>query len=166
MSALSPLTGGILLGLSAAAVLVFLGKVAGISRIAGGLLGAPAGDRLRRACFLAGPLAGGALLRALDRTTVQFGLQRSIPTLAVAGLLVGYGTQLGNGCTSGHGVCGMARGSHQLCRGDRDVHGRGDVHGAGVAPAARHLVSPVVAFLAELVFALGLGLYQRRRTNP
>ena len=113
MSALSPLAGGILIGLSAAAVLLFLGKVAGISGIAGGLLGAPAGDRLWRACFLAGLLAGGALLRALDPTTVQFGLQRSIPTLAVAGLLVGYGTQLGSGCTSGHGVCGVARGSHR-----------------------------------------------------
>jgi hypothetical protein len=113
MSVTEPLAGGMLIGLSAAAVLLFLGKVAGISGIAGGLLGAAPGDRLWRAAFLAGLLGGGALLRAIDPATVRFGLERSLVTIAAAGLLVGYGTRLGNGCTSGHGVCGVARGSRR-----------------------------------------------------
>jgi len=113
MSVTEPLAGGMLIGLSAAAVLLFLGKVAGISGIAGGLLGAAPGDRFWRAAFLAGLLGGGALLRAIDPATVRFGLERSLVTIAAAGLLVGYGTRLGNGCTSGHGVCGVARGSRR-----------------------------------------------------
>jgi len=113
MSALQSLVGGILIGLSAAAVLVFLGKVAGISGIAGGLLAAPPSDRLWRTCFLAGLVTGGALLRALAPGTVAFGLERSLTTIGLAGLLVGYGTRLGNGCTSGHGVCGVAGGSRR-----------------------------------------------------
>jgi len=113
MNALQPFAGGVLIGISAGAVLFFLGKVAGISGIAGGFLAARPGDRLWRGCFIAGLLAGGALLHALDPAAVQFGLERSLPTLAVAGVLVGYGTRLGNGCTSGHGVCGVARGSRR-----------------------------------------------------
>lgn len=113
MTVTAPFAGGMLIGLSAAAVLLFLGKVAGISGIAGGLLGAAPGDRLWRTAFVGGLLAGGALLRAIDPVTVHFGLERSLGTIAAAGLLVGYGTRLGSGCTSGHGVCGVARGSRR-----------------------------------------------------
>ena len=113
MTALQSLAGGVLIGLSAIVVLLFLGRIAGISGIAGGLLPAGRGDRLWRVCFLAGLLAGGAALRALDPQFTAFTIARSPLVIAVAGLLVGYGTRLGSGCTSGHGVCGVARGSRR-----------------------------------------------------
>ena len=113
MTALHSLLGGVLIGLSAIAILLFLGRIAGISGIAGGLLSAGRGDRLWRACFLAGLLAGGAMLRAIDPQLTEFTITRSPLLIVVAGLLVGYGTRLGSGCTSGHGVCGVARGSRR-----------------------------------------------------
>jgi uncharacterized membrane protein YedE/YeeE len=113
VSVLEPLAGGMLIGLAAAGLLLFVGRVAGISGIAGGLLGAGAGDRLWRAAFLAGLLAGGALLRTTDPAAVRFGLERPLVTIVAAGLLVGYGTRLGSGCTAGHGVCGVAGGSRR-----------------------------------------------------
>lgn len=101
------LGGGMLVGLSALILMLFNGRVAGISGI---LAGALQQKEAWRWLFLLG-LAGGALLAfALDWA--------SLPTLAVlpawplvllAGLLVGIGTRLGNGCTSGHGICGMGR---------------------------------------------------------
>jgi hypothetical protein len=108
---LQSLAGGVLIGTSAAALLLFLGRIAGISGIIGGLLQAGAGERLWRACFVGGLLAGGVLLHAADPTLVAYGPDRSLATIGLAGLLVGYGTRLGSGCTSGHGVCGVGRGS-------------------------------------------------------
>jgi uncharacterized membrane protein YedE/YeeE len=108
-----PVAGGIVVGGSAAALLLFLGRVAGISGIAGGLLRAEAGDRTWRIAFVAGLAAGGALLRVLVPPAVEFDVHRSLPTIVGAGLLVGYGTRLGSGCTSGHGVCGVGRGSRR-----------------------------------------------------
>ena len=102
------LAGGVLIG--AAALLLWLGagRVAGISGIVGGLPNAPASDRGWRLAFLVGlvvaPL-GYAALVAPPAVTVS--AQPAL--LVVAGLLVGFGTRLGNGCTSGHGVCGIAR---------------------------------------------------------
>lgn len=113
MNVWAGIAGGVLIGLSAAGLLVALGRVAGVSGILGGVLTAPPGDRAWRASFVAGLLAGGVLLHALAPEAVRFDLVRSFPTLVVAGLLVGYGTRLGNGCTSGHGVCGVARGSRR-----------------------------------------------------
>ena len=113
MTALQSLLGGILIGLSAIAVLLFLGRIAGISGIAGGLLAAERRDRVWRACFVAGLLAGGAALRAVDPQLAAFTIARSPLLIVAAGLLVGYGTRLGSGCTSGHGVCGVARGSRR-----------------------------------------------------
>jgi uncharacterized membrane protein YedE/YeeE len=108
---LSSLVGGILIGLSATGMLALLGRVAGISGICGGLL---AGDRSGgpwRAAFVTGLLAGGAALAFLRPEGFAMTLPRSTGSLVLAGLLVGFGSRLGSGCTSGHGVCGMARGS-------------------------------------------------------
>jgi uncharacterized membrane protein YedE/YeeE len=105
--------GGVLIGASAAALLLLLGRTAGVSGIAAGIVRAAPGDRAWRACFVAGLLAGGALLRIARPEAVQFDVVRPVPLLVVAGLLVGFGTRLGSGCTSGHGVCGVARGSRR-----------------------------------------------------
>lgn len=98
--------GGLLIGLSAALLFWLLGRIAGISGILGGLLtGAGAGDRAWRLCFLAGLLAAGFLIAPAPVLTPGI----SMPLLVVAGLLVGVGTRMSSGCTSGHGVCGLGR---------------------------------------------------------
>lgn len=100
------LAGGVLIGVSAALLLLWIGRIAGISGILGGLL-RRGPDRAWRAAFLAGLMGAGALaMHALDQATPS---PASPPVLLLAGLLVGYGTSLGNGCTSGHGVCGLGR---------------------------------------------------------
>jgi uncharacterized protein len=103
------LAGGILIGLSAAALLLFNGKIAGISGIVAGILQPAPSDTSWRLSFVAGLLAGGLILRVLLPQSFEFGTVRSLGALAIAGLLVGAGTRLANGCTSGHGVCGVAR---------------------------------------------------------
>jgi len=104
----SALAGGALIGLAASLLLLAVGRVAGISGMIGGLLLPARGEVAWRACFLAGLLAVGVLAGALapERVGISHG---SLGTLALAGLLVGVGTRLGNGCTSGHGVCGVSR---------------------------------------------------------
>ena len=103
--------GGVLIGLSASLLLLVNGRVAGISGITGGLFDGPPGDAWWRVAFLGG-LAGGAAVMALALPQAFApSLSRSAVTLLGAGLLVGYGTRLSNGCTSGHGVCGISRGS-------------------------------------------------------
>ena len=106
---IASLLGGMLIGLSASAMLLFDGKIAGISGILAGVLKPIKGDTLWRISFLAGLLAGGMLLRIFFPTAFDFGIIRPLPMLIVAGLLVGFGTRLGSGCTSGHGVCGVSR---------------------------------------------------------
>jgi uncharacterized membrane protein YedE/YeeE len=104
----SSLAGGVLIGLAAAMLLVVSGKIAGISGIAGGLLRPVRGDVGWRIAFLLGlvvaPLAF-ALIAPLPTVQVEAGY----PALIVAGLLVGFGTRYGAGCTSGHGICGLSR---------------------------------------------------------
>lgn len=104
------LTGGVLIGASAALLLAGLGRVAGISGIAGRLL-APGTERAWRVWFLAGLAVTGVVWAVWKGPAVGGGLSPSTARLVAAGLLVGVGTQLANGCTSGHGVCGLARGS-------------------------------------------------------
>jgi uncharacterized membrane protein YedE/YeeE len=100
------LTGGALIGLAAALLLAWLGRIAGISGILGGVLRATP-DRAWRVAFLAALMGAGALtVHALGQVVPS---PASPPVLVVAGLLVGYGTSLGSGCTSGHGVCGLGR---------------------------------------------------------
>ena len=100
--------GGMLIGLSAALLIVFAGRVAGISGIVGGLLGWPRGDIAWRLAFLAG-LVAAPLLYALAAPLPSVRVDAGTPALLAAGLLVGIGTRYGAGCTSGHGVCGLSR---------------------------------------------------------
>ena len=108
---LSGLIGGLLIGLAAALLLLLNGRISGISGVVSGLLvpnpkGSEAGWR---AAFVAGLLLGAlAYILATGGATVV-NVQASVPVLVVAGLLVGFGTRLGSGCTSGHGLCGVAR---------------------------------------------------------
>lgn len=112
-----PLLGGMLIGLAASLLLVTQGRVFGISGILGGVLLPKKGDTFWRITVLAGFLGAGILLRIFHPemlTVVTPGSEvgsevGSIIRLMVAGLLVGFGTQLGSGCTSGHGVCGISR---------------------------------------------------------
>jgi uncharacterized membrane protein YedE/YeeE len=107
------LTGGALIGLAASLLLLGDGRIAGISGIVGGLLDPGAGDRAWRLLFVAGLLVGGLGLRVVDPALLRMDLDRSAGALVASGLLVGFGTALGNGCTSGHGVCGLSRGSRR-----------------------------------------------------
>ena len=105
------LIGGAIIGLAASLLLLGDGRIAGISGIVSGLLGPAAGDTAWRAFFVAGLVIGGSVLGMVDPALVRMGLGPSAATLIGGGLLVGFGTVLANGCTSGHGVCGLSRGS-------------------------------------------------------
>lgn len=109
---LSAAIGGVFIGLSAAALLLAEGRVAGISGILGGLLHPRPGDLGWRLAFAAGLVTAGGLAGALAPQAVS-APTLGVPGLVLAGLLVGFGTRLGNGCTSGHGVCGVGRGSRR-----------------------------------------------------
>jgi uncharacterized membrane protein YedE/YeeE len=106
----SALIGGALIGLSAALLLFLNGRIAGISGIVGkALFPEQRGDVGWRMFFLAGLVLGPLVLRLINGNAVLFRIETSLPVLVLAGLLVGYGTSLGVGCTSGHGICGLAR---------------------------------------------------------
>jgi len=103
------LIGGGLIGLASLLLLAVNGRIAGISGILSGLVtGGMPGDRLWRSAFLAG-LVAGAGAYALVRGGLPLHFQAQGLWLIVAGSLVGFGTRIGSGCTSGHGVCGLAR---------------------------------------------------------
>lgn len=101
--------GGTLIGLAAALLLAFNGRIAGISGIFGGVLLPKPGEVRWRAFFLAGLVLGGLALRAFHPGAFPAEISGGVPAIALAGLLVGFGTSLGSGCTSGHGVCGLSR---------------------------------------------------------
>lgn len=101
--------GGILIGISASLLLYWTGRVAGVSGIIRGLVPPTRGDAAWRFSFLAGLLVGGLLLKFFFPGALMSALERPPALLAAAGLLVGFGTALGGGCTSGHGVCGVSR---------------------------------------------------------
>ncbi len=105
---LTGLLGGILIGAAASGLLLLDGRIAGISGIFGAILPPSEPDMGWRYCFLAGLLGGGLTLLLLYPAAFSVRPPGSLATLAAAGLLVGFGTGLGNGCTSGHGVCGLA----------------------------------------------------------
>lgn len=105
---LPALAGGALIGVAAALVLSTIGRVAGVAGIAARAMLHP-GDRHWRLAFLVGLIGTGAVWASYDAAAFQFAPSRSMGALVAAGLLVGFGTRLGNGCTSGHGVCGLAR---------------------------------------------------------
>lgn len=106
---ISALFGGALIGLASVLLMMLTGRIAGISGILGGCLALTAGDKVWRLAFIAGlvlaPVAGG--LMGYPLPTPQ--MPASWTMIAIAGLLVGFGARLGGGCTSGHGVCGVAR---------------------------------------------------------
>src|SRR5688500_2164298 len=106
---LSSTIGGAIIGLGAALMLFGLGRIAGVSGIFGGLLIRKAGDVLWRLAFVIGLVLGGALMFQLAPGMFAVDIDRSLLTVTLAGLLVGFGTRMGNGCTSGHGVCGISR---------------------------------------------------------
>jgi uncharacterized membrane protein YedE/YeeE len=106
---LSALAGGILIGLAATLLLAGSGRIAGISGILGGALERPRGDTVWRWLFLGGLLAGAAVNQWLQPAAVEPRTGFPVWALLAAGVLVGIGTRLGSGCTSGHGVCGLAR---------------------------------------------------------
>jgi len=105
---LSSLIGGLLIGFSTLLLIRWLGQIAGISSIVGQLWTATAGGRGWRFAFVAG-LMMAPLLYALVTPLPAMQIVTSTPGLIVSGLLVGFGTRLGSGCTSGHGVCGLSR---------------------------------------------------------
>src|SRR4051794_13372144 len=106
----SALSGGVLIGASAALLLLVNGRIAGISGILGGLIQPVSGEVGWRLSFLAG-LMSAPLVCVAAGNLPPIAIDASPATLAVGGLLVGIGTRLGQGCTSGHGVCGIGRGS-------------------------------------------------------
>jgi len=108
---LAGLIGGALLGLASAALLLSEGKIAGISGILGRSFFPASGDLGWRLAFLVGLPLGAWLATRATADALGFAITDSVLLLVAGGFLVGIGTQIGNGCTSGHGVCGMARGS-------------------------------------------------------
>ena len=106
---MNSILGGVLIGISVTMMLLFNGRVVGISGIVANILKPTKGDTLWRVMFIIGLLVGGVILRFTYPES--FDQQTKTQTLdyVIAGVLVGFGTLLGNGCTSGHGVCGISR---------------------------------------------------------
>jgi len=103
------LIGGLLIGLASVSMLYFVGRIAGISGIFGGILQAKHGETQWRIIFVLGLLAGGLFMQFFQPELLEFKMERSNVAIIIAGVLVGVGARLGNGCTSGHGVCGIGR---------------------------------------------------------
>jgi len=106
---LPALIGGICIGLAATLLLWLNGRLAGISGILWRLFFAKTGDALWRVAFLVGVIGGAGVYYALFGNAPEARASFPVWLLVIAGFLVGYGTSLGNGCTSGHGVCGLGR---------------------------------------------------------
>lgn len=106
---ISALSGGALIGLASVMLMMLIGRIAGVSGILGGSLAFASGEKLWRFAFIAGlilaPVAGGLMGYAVPAPQMP----ASWTMIVSAGLLIGFGTRLGGGCTSGHGVCGIAR---------------------------------------------------------
>jgi uncharacterized protein len=130
------LFGGILIGLSASLAHAGARQVVGVSGILGGLLRPPVRPLGFGVWFLAGLVLGGLIIMRFAAPAATTLAPRSFAWILVSGLLVGFGTRLGNGCTSGHGVCGISRGS------PRSV----------VATAVFMATAAVVVFLTRHVF--------------
>jgi uncharacterized protein len=102
------LIGGIIIGLATALLLILNGKIAGISGIVGGLLSNTTSDKAWRLAFVIG-LMISPLIWQLFTALPTISVSNNAPLLIIAGLLVGVGTRIGSGCTSGHGICGLSR---------------------------------------------------------
>ncbi len=106
---INALIGGLIIGASVSLMLYWNGRVTGISGIINGVLLPVKGDTLWRAFFVGGLFLGGLALSQFKPEIFQNTTNTSLPQVVIAGLLVGFGTILGSGCTSGHGVCGISR---------------------------------------------------------
>jgi uncharacterized membrane protein YedE/YeeE len=106
---ISAAIGGALIGLSAVLLMLFSGRIAGISGIFGGLINPQTDDRAWRAAFIAGLIAAPLTAMLIGYPLPLPQMPASFVTIAAGGLLVGLGTRLGSGCTSGHGICGISR---------------------------------------------------------
>ena len=109
LTPLSGLFGGALIGLAAASLMLLTGRVAGVSGIFGGLLALRPADQGWRIAFVAGLIAAPLLATLVGRPLPAPAMASNLALVAIGGLLVGFGSRMGNGCTSGHGVCGFAR---------------------------------------------------------
>src|SRR5580692_10671584 len=105
----SAAVGGALIGLAAMLLMLFNGRIAGISGIADGLVNPRIHDRLWRLTFIIGLVAAPLAAAPVGYGVPMPRMPANYAIIVVAGLLVGFGTRLGNGCTSGHGICGIAR---------------------------------------------------------
>jgi uncharacterized membrane protein YedE/YeeE len=105
---LHALLGGALIGIASATLLLTHGRIAGISGVTGSLLQPSTRDRSWRYAFLGGLALSGLIASVVAPTAVGQSV-RSLPLVIVAGAIVGFGTRLGSGCTSGHGICGISR---------------------------------------------------------
>ncbi len=108
----SALAGGALIGLSSVLVMLFFGRIAGIVGIVARSIhavGVPVSDWAWRLAFIAGLVAAPGLVWLATGSPVEQTVSGNLPAMGLAGLMVGFGTALGSGCTSGHGVCGLAR---------------------------------------------------------
>jgi len=106
---LSAAIGGALIGLASALLMVFAGRIAGISGILGATLGLGTGDRAWRIAFIAGLILAPVAAMLVGYPVPMPQMPASWVLIVAAGLLVGFGARLGGGCTSGHGICGIAR---------------------------------------------------------
>lgn len=104
-----PLVGGSLIGIAVSMMLIFNGRVTGISGIANGLLSYSKGDMPWRVAFVSGLVAGGVILYQIYPQAFASELHADLWQVIAAGFVVGFGTIMGSGCTSGHGVCGISR---------------------------------------------------------
>ncbi len=104
-----PLLGGVLIGISTSLLLLLKGRIFGVSGILAGVLIPKKGDTAWRSGVLVGLLIAGAILTFVYPSTLEMPAEGGVLRYVLAGLLVGFGTQLGSGCTSGHGVCGISR---------------------------------------------------------
>lgn len=112
MTSFTPVSGflgGMLIGCAAVLLMLAIGRIAGVSGILGGLLTRVRGDVAWRAAFVVGLWLGASIYWVARGEVFAVELTASWPVLLIAGLLVGLGTRIGSGCTSGHGVCGIAR---------------------------------------------------------
>ncbi|WP_300381074.1 YeeE/YedE family protein [Henriciella sp.] len=106
---LSASIGGALIGVSAVLLMALHGRIAGISGLFSGMVFADRGDRTWRVFFVAGLVLAAPAWLAASGQGIAFDLDAGWPLIVAGGLLVGFGTRLGSGCTSGHGVCGLSR---------------------------------------------------------
>lgn len=104
-----PIVGGVLIGLASIGMMLFNGRIAGVSGILKGVIRPEKGEWTWKAAFVLGMILTGVAMTALYPQYAVVEIDRSIAAYAIAGLLIGLGAGMANGCTSGHGVCGVGR---------------------------------------------------------